>query len=467
MPSPKKLGMHLEWHGQRIRVVIRVPPSMVAKVGKTKLKETLNTTDPLEAEREKVDVIRRLRASLTGTRTSIVRADLSSEALEWREMVEKEDAGEDVVTASHDGEMPVTIREVLSDRVDEIERKHGHGAGQTFASVALGLQTPLASLVDRWFEERADMSVGYRDDIRRALSLLETWCDEKRIAKTVEAISQRVAGRFIHDSFIAPKKHPKSANKHITCLSSYWKWLIKRYGVTVNPWAGQSVAANVAQRREVPTAQKRPFTDDEVRTLLNGIRLPRELDISIISALSGMRLEEVAGLKVRDCANGCLRVTDAKTPAGLRTIPAHSALAPLIARRTAGKGPDAYLFDDLEEQKPGSKRDRSAPVSQAFTRERRRLGVDERASDAQRQSNIDFHSWRRWFVRKAVEGIERGEKGYTFWTIANVVGHKAEDGTVDGIVLPLGMTMGRYAGAASQEAMRACVEAVKLPPELG
>jgi hypothetical protein len=156
-------------------------------------------------------------------------------------------------------------------------------------------------------------------------------------------------------------------------------------------------------------------------------------------------------------------VTDAKTPSGLRTIPAHPALSELIIRRSTGKAPEAFLFDDLEDQREGSKRDRSAPVSQAFTRERRRLGVDERASLTQRQSNVDFHSWRRWFVRKAVEGLERGAKGYTPWTIANVVGHKVEDGTLDGTPLPLGMTMGRYAGATSLEAMRACVEAVGLP----
>lgn len=53
--------------------------------------------------------------------------------------------------------------------------------------------------------------------------------------------------------------------------------------------------------------------------------------------------------------------------------------------------------------------------------------------------------------------------GYTPWTIANVVGHKVEDGTRDGPPLLLGMTMGRYAGTASLEAMRACVEAVALP----
>ncbi|MET7247259.1 DUF6538 domain-containing protein [Methylobacterium sp. EM32] len=146
MPSNKKLGMHLEWHGNRIRVVVRVPPSMVAKVGKTKLKETLNTTDPLEAEREKVDVIKRLRASLDGTRSVAVRADLSNEALQWRELVEREDEGEKVVSGTEAAETPVSIREVLSDRVDEVEQKHGYDAGQTFAAVALGIQTPLTSL---------------------------------------------------------------------------------------------------------------------------------------------------------------------------------------------------------------------------------------------------------------------------------------------------------------------------------
>ncbi|MBK3398648.1 MULTISPECIES: hypothetical protein [Methylobacterium] len=196
MPSPKKLGKHLEWHGNRIRVVVRVPPSMLTKFGKGKLKETLNTTDPLEAEREKVDVIKRLRALLNGTRSTTVRANLSAEAMEWRELVEREDAGEEVVTGSevliHEGEevvVPYSIRDVLADHVDRIEHKHGHDAGQSFAAVALGEQTPLIALVDRWFEERSEMSIGYREDIKRALGLLEAWCDEKRVRKTVEAIT--------------------------------------------------------------------------------------------------------------------------------------------------------------------------------------------------------------------------------------------------------------------------------------
>jgi integrase len=463
MPS-KKLGTHLERHGNRIRVVVRVPPSMVEKVGKTKLKETLQTTDPLEAEREKVDVIRRLRASLKGTKDNVVQSSLVVQALETRRLREAGRLRLDHSGPEDEGYDPED--DALSETIDGIERQHGYEAAQTYAAVALGHQTPLFSLLDRWFEERADLSIGYKEDIRRALRVLETWCEQTRTRTTVEAITKREAGRFIHDTYIRPRKDAKSSNKALTCLRSYWTWMGKRYGVLENPWLGQSLAEKGPQRREGTEAHKRPFTDEEARRLLTGIRSEREREFSRVSALSGLRLEEVAGLRVKDCTNGCFRVTDAKTPSGLRTIPTHPALASLVAKRTANKAPDAYLFHELEEQREGSKRDRSAPVSQAFTRERRRLGVDERGSEAQRQSNVDFHSWRRWFVRKAVEGLERGAKGYTPWTIANVVGHKVEDGTLDGTALPLGMTMGVYAGAASMEAMRACVEAVKLPRDV-
>lgn len=47
----------------------------------------------------------------------------------------------------------------------------------------------------------------------------------------------------------------------------------------------------------------------------------------------------------------------------------------------------------------------------------------------------------------------------TAWTIADVVGHSNEDG-------PLPMTMGRYPGKASLDAMKACVEAVNLPASI-
>lgn len=80
-----RLGRHLEWHGNRIRVVVRVPPALIKKVGVTKLREVLATRDPLEAEREKVDVVRRLKAKLRGEKVAVVQSPLTQEALRWRE----------------------------------------------------------------------------------------------------------------------------------------------------------------------------------------------------------------------------------------------------------------------------------------------------------------------------------------------------------------------------------------------
>lgn len=468
MPS-KKLGRYLEYHGNRIRVCIRVPPSMVARVGKTQLKETLQTTDPLEAEREKVDVVRRLRASLTGATTlAVTRAvtrSLLTEALEVKRL--KELGGLTIPgDAEHLGYDPETTG--FEVHIEEVENRPRirDAAVQRFATVAGGYQTPLSSLLDRWFAEKAGLSVGYREDIHRALSRLAAWCDRTRTSKTVEAITQREAGRYIHEQFVAHGVSSRTANKDLSCLRSYWRWMKRRHGTAVNPWMDQSIA-KPNFKTDVATAHKRPFSDDEVLKLLSDIGNDRERDFSLMSALSGLRLEEVAGLRVQDCNDGWLRITDAKTQSGLRTIPAHHGLHDLIASRSLGKVPSAYLFHDLDEQRVGSKRDRSAPVSQAFTRERRRLGVDERSSASQRQSNVDFHSWRRWFIRQAVAGLERGGVGYTMWTIANVVGHKAEDGSLEGVALPLGMTMGRYPGIASRAAMRACVDAVTLPTASG
>jgi hypothetical protein len=64
---------------------------------------------------------------------------------------------------------------------------------------------------------------------------------------------------------------------------------------------------------------------------------------------------------------------------------------------------------------------------------------------------------RRWFVWAAREALLKGTgKGYSPWTIAEVVGHsKAGVG--------LEMTMSRYSGDESLEAKAAVVGAVRLP----
>lgn len=179
-------------------------------------------------------------------------------------------------------------------------------------------------------------------------------------------------------------------------------------------------------------------------------------DFIRISSLSGLRIEEIANLKGMNITkDNCFDVVTSKTAAGIRKVPVHSALADIVRRRVGNKPAGAFLFHELPDVAPDKPTERSQPISKRFTRMRRRLGVDD-VPEGHRQSRIDFHSLRRWFIFKAGQACLQGAQGFSQWTLAQCVGHEREE-------QPLPMTMGRYHGDDGVDALRACVEAVKLP----
>ena len=122
-------------------------------------------------------------------------------------------------------------------------------------------------------------------------------------------------------------------------------------------------------------------------------------------------------------------------------MPIHSKLKAIVARRSKGKGPDAFIFDELPEATPS--RPRSAQASQAFTRYRRKVGVGAGEGES---SDVDFHSFRRWFTTKAEQA------GQPPHIIDFVTGRKRPGGDVRTLLR-----------GPSMAQMRKCVEAVELP----
>jgi hypothetical protein len=84
-----------------------------------------------------------------------------------------------------------------------------------------------------------------------------------------------------------------------------------------------------------------------------------------------------------------------------------------VALRIKGKGPGEFLFHEMPIAT--STRPRSAAASQAFTRYRRKTKI---GADVGEQSPYDFHSFRRWFTRKAEQA------GQPPHIIDFVTGHK-------------------------------------------
>jgi integrase len=151
-----------------------------------------------------------------------------------------------------------------------------------------------------------------------------------------------------------------------------------------------------------------------------------------------MRLEELYQLTVADCAGGWFDVRKAKSPAGVRKVPAHSALVAIVVRRCAGKAPADYLMGE-----PARQERRGHLLSARFTRYRQAIGVHDPNG---RQSRVDFHSWRRWFT------TECRNAGHDTHVVDVLTGHAAR-----------GLTDGAYHAGPTEALLRAAVEAVRLP----
>ena len=449
----RKLGSHLEWNGDKIRVTIAVPRPLQAQLAKTRIKRSLDTDSPAEAERIKHKVIQQLKdelreaADVAGLTTNHLQV-----GLEWRKALE------DVTDRRQDE----ALKFLVVERAEEIEAKEGYHKAKEFAQVAFGELTPILSLLEPYLREK-DMKDRSKGDARRAVAAYIEWAEGNGAPLSVEMIDRKVAGRFVSERLLA-QMEKKTAQKYLSFLSGYWTWLeVKGYAKDV-PWTRQlhrvgkqTRSANLLGDGPSPTGGKRAYTEEEARLVLHHSPTTsveqRSVDLAWIAALSGMRLDEICRLTVADCDGGWFNVNskagDGKTLASTRRIPTHSALAPLIAKRTKGKKPTEYLIHDLTEAKEG--RERSMPASKAFGKLREKLGVGGKP-DGQRQSNVDFHSWRRWFA-----GMAR-DAGNTDWAVAAVLGHDTSG-------LKGNLTMGAkgYAGAVKDDALTACVESVQLP----
>ncbi len=417
---------YLEQRRQGWYVVVEVPPSMREAIGQKRLRRSLKTRDIHIARVSRWAVVAELKAIIDKAKVQTQGDPIIAEALKWRE----------TLTASNDDDNEGIFTSLMTDRAQDIDRKHGYKKAQQFADISTGKLTPVDTTFELWLKGISHTARTVMDH-RRALQLLTDWAVREGLFVSVEALNRKTVNRFI-DAGLG-NLHPKTKNKYISSFSSFWRWMIRRGYTETNPWSLQSVPKKTMKRAE----QERAFTDDEVQQLLNGNADQTIADLMRLGALSGMRLEGICKLTVIDTLGEAFNVQQAKTASGIRKVPIHSELTEIVLRRTKDKAPTDFLFNELSSYGPD--KERSMAVSKRFGRYRQKCGVDEKLEGI-RRSLVNFHSWRRWFITKAEQaGIEP-------WVIEAVVGHKRQ-----------GESLGRYSAGPSVEQRRQCIEAVRLP----
>lgn len=442
---------YLELHRNKYRVRVRVPEAVRHLFGgKVYLRQSLGTGNLKTANALKGEHVSRFKLQIIEALASV-----NPGATMWEEAK--------VLRTRHRSpalEPTTDTAFEIVHRAEELARSKGVETAKAFADTAFGRTTPLTDHLEDFIGDKS-----YRPksvlDLRRVMKWLATWLGQKHLPLTLEAITQPVAGDFMRYLVVTRQLDRKNAGKYISFLRSYWAWMEEQGHRPRNssPWLGRLPEPKAPARGTIrePDNGKRPFTDDEVRKLLGGSPKQHIADLIRIAALSGMRLEECYLLRVRDTADDNFSVLTGKTANAIRKVPIHPALRPIVKRLSKNKQPTDFLLD-AEAEMVEHTEIRSQAASKAFGYYRKSLGVDERPN-GKTKSNVDFHSFRRWFMQQARNALLAGAKGYTEWTLADVVGH-SKDG------LPLQLTMSHYPGPSPEAAKRACVEAVKLPSPL-
>ncbi len=461
---------HLEKHGKQYRAKLDVPRKLRQIVGKAALKKSLGTDSLAEAQRLRWSALGELRKQLHEIARKAKAAPLDpiiAEAIEEYGYRQLHVSGYELHGFQSDLDAVAYYdQELYAVRAAKIAEEASAARAKEYLGIVKGERTPITVHLDQWIADtKGTIAKRTAKHRRNSVEELAAFSGQEGLPQTLEAFGRRHAGEFISKRFIQPKVDPKTAAAFISALSTYWRWLESRGLLPIgsdNPWLRQPKPKPPKPQRGSKAARQkeRPFTDDEASVLLDPQASAGDLtlqDFMLIGALSGMRIEEIANLKVEDVdlKAETFAVDEAKTEAGVRIVPIHPNVLGIIERRTKGKAPGDWLFPELPEYPPESLSERSMVVSKRFVTYRRRLGVDHRV-EGKRRSLVNFHSFRRWFIRAARNALHAGAVGYDPWTIADVVGHERG-------AMGLDMTMGLYPGPASSEALRACVRAVQLP----
>ena len=379
MPKPKNTA-YLYRHGNQWIVRVKVPDRLRHVLGLSKLVVPLHTDSLAIANRDKHRHIHTLKQRIAEAEIELRRKDalagrgtarinpLVAEGLEWRAAFEAEasqgDGGPDA---------PDYVITALDARIDELEASQGEASASIVSRIATGAM-PIASLADDWLTVKP-LKPRQKLDYRRAVERLEVWLLAKSLSPTVAAITRRIASDYRDEAFVRAGVHPRTANKALSILSGLWKHAERKGAVaegTVNPWRGQflpeasavhraSASASNSTATSNVSAHKRPFADTEVAALLTSEDTTTHgkllKDAMTLLALSGMRVEELARLKVGDALkeSGKVRyiaLRGTKTAAARRDVPIHPDALPIILRRSRGKAVGDYAFDELPTPRP-------------------------------------------------------------------------------------------------------------------
>lgn len=288
--------------------------------------------------------------------------------------------------------------------------------------------------------------------------LVEEWKKSLRVSqKTIDQQGRdvtRMAEHFLTLETIKPQKVKAWTDKLITQgttatslerigngCHSLWRYLQNSGAIpmdTPDPFLG-SFRLGIRTSKRV-TVERKAFTAKELSDIYQQAVNNEDATLARVIALgafTGARIEEICSLTVGNCADGIFTITDSKTDAGVRQIPIHPKLVPLVKAMTK-ESTDGYLVPSKAAGQYGV---RSDPYSKRFGRLKEAMGFGP---------GHVFHS-----IRKTV-ATQLEQAGVKEGIAADILGHEKKT-----------LSYGVYSEGSSMEQKLKAVSKVAYPGALG
>lgn len=317
--------------------------------------------------------------------------DKISTALSWRQELWKVGMDEDA-------------RFVAESIVDEQLQKIGQKDRPTakmMAKIAYGEAYPLDRDIETWLAHQDTQAK--TKDMKRA--------DALRFAakfKLSDDVTRQSLLGWVHHLQVVDGLQAATIRRIISACRGYWDYLHVVGHIENREAAFDRVSPKkMTKIKTAGTAKRQAFEPHDVPKLLVGALDKGDTQLAQLiwmAVWTGCRIEELCSLKVLDVQSGAFSVVDAKTQAGLREVPIHPRLEPVL-RHLCTRSTDGYVLSGLTFNKYD---DRSNAIGKRFGHLKTALGYDQR---------FVFHS-----LRKTVT-TELENAGVPENVTADIVGH--------------------------------------------
>jgi integrase len=421
MVSRKFTPKHLELRYRTYFAVLYVPKDVQHIIKKLKYYETTGTGDMRIALAIASIKVINWKAEIANARTSTDDPIIKS-AIELNRMLR--------TSPKH------LVQDVIAEETYRLASENSEVVAKVFNELATGQSKPLIDFIDGWIKNETKRGLAKKTisqmqtDVGILIEYLPTstllviehtslWI--KMIAekgKLSAASVTRIIGscrnfykhlKFIDvipekspEPFIVPKEYKLSKKRNSKGQNKTESWL--------------------------------PFTNEDVEKIYSETIQKQDWELGqliLLGAFTGARIEEICSLQQRniDIKKKFIQIEDAKTEAGIRTIPIHDSLIPIIIEMM--KTDNAFLLPNLTKSKFD---DRSNAIGKRFGRLKIKMGFSKR---------YVFHSIRKTFTTQ----LENA--GVSENVTADIVGHEKPR-----------MTYGLYSGGTTLEVKREAINKV-------